>query len=119
MLTWLTWIIVGSSVLAVLLAGIYAWRDRLIDDPLILLLALTEVALLAQVVVVLAHVGNLAEEKGTFVAYALSLPVIPPFAAFLAIKEKTRWAMATVAVGAFAVAVMTGRLEQIWSLHAR
>ena len=35
---------------------------------------------------------------------------------FLALKEKTRWAMGAVAVGAFAVAVMTIRCQQIWDV---
>jgi hypothetical protein len=37
---------------------------------------------------------------------------------FLAIKEKTRWAMGVIVAGAFAVGVMTGRLQQIWNLGA-
>ena len=39
-------------------------------------------------------------------AYLVSLPVIPIGTALLAIKEKSRWAMGSLAVGAFAVAVM-------------
>lgn len=119
MLPWLSWVVIGSSLLALVLAGFYAWRDRLFDDGLLALLAVAEVAVLAQVGVVLAHVGDLRAEKATFLAYALTLPFVPPATAYLAIKEKTRWAMATVAVGAFAVAVMTVRLGQIWGLHGR
>jgi hypothetical protein len=33
----------------------------------------------------------------------------------LTIKEKSRWAMGSMAVGAFAVGVMALRLQQIWS----
>lgn len=118
MLPALTWTVVGLSVAALVLAGLYAWRDRLIDDLLLGLLALTEAALLGQAVVVVTRVGQLAAEKGTFVAYALCLPLLPAGSGWLAIKEKSRWAMAAVAVGAFAVAVMTARLHQIWGLHA-
>jgi hypothetical protein len=39
-----------------------------------------------------------------------------PAAVFRALKEKTRWAMGVVAVGAFGIAVMTARLQQIWNL---
>jgi len=40
----------------------------------------------------------------------------PPAAIFLALTEKTRWSMGVAAVAAFAVAVMTARLQQIWNL---
>jgi hypothetical protein len=109
---------VVAGLLAVL-AGFYAWRDRLIDDRLLLTAAVLELALLAQAVLVLANVGEVSgggSEKATFAAYGLTLPLIPPAVAFVAIKEKTRWAMGVVVAGAFAVAVMTGRLQQIWDL---
>ena len=57
-------------------------------------------------------------EKATFVAYLVSLPVIPIGTALLTIKEKSRWAMGSMAVGAFAVAVMAVRLQQIWNTYA-
>ncbi len=118
MLSWLTATIVTVALVALLLAGLYAWRDRLIDDWLLGVLALSLLGTLAQAVVALVRVGALAEERATFLAYALTLPFIPPAVAYLAIKEKSRWAMGTIAVGAFAVAVMTARLQQIWGMHA-
>lgn len=118
MLPWLTTAIVTAAILALVLAGLYAWRDRLIDDWLLGILALVLLGTLAQAVIALVRVGDLGEERATFLAYALTLPLIPPAVTYLAIKEKTRWAMGTVAVGVFAVAVMTARLQQIWGLHA-
>jgi hypothetical protein len=108
----------AASVLA-LAAGWYAWRDRLVDDRLLLAAALLELGLLVQLVVCLVNVGEVAggADQATFAAYAISLPFVPPAVAFLAIKEKTRWAMGVIAAGAFAVAVMTGRLQQIWDLR--
>ncbi|MDF2092530.1 hypothetical protein P0Y31_09255 [Knoellia sp. 3-2P3] len=108
-----------SAVLAVM-AGWYAWRDRLIDDRLLLVAGLLELGLLVQAAVVLVTVGDVGgggAEKATYAAYGLTLPFIPPAVALLAIKEKTRWAMGVIAAGAFAVAIMTGRLQQIWDLH--
>ena len=108
----------AASVLA-LAAGWYAWRGRLVDDRLLLAAALLELGLLVQLVVCLANVGEVGgrADQATFAAYAISLPFVPPAVAFLAIKEKTRWAMGVIAAGAFAVAVMTGRLQQIWDLR--
>jgi hypothetical protein len=98
----------------------YAARSRLVDDRLLLVAGVLEVGLLVQLVVALAHLGGVpggAGEKATFTAYAVTLPFVLPAAVFLALKEKTRWAMGVVAVGAFAVAVMTARLQQIWNLR--
>lgn len=115
MVSALTVVIVGLSTLALLMAGVYAWRDRLINDPLLLVLALAELGVIVQAVVALVRVTQLAGEKATFAAYALTLPFLLPFATWMAIKEKSRWAMVTIGVGAFAVAVMTYRMHQIWS----
>lgn len=108
----------AAAVLA-LLAGFYAWRDRLIDDRLLLVAAILELALIVQAVAALVNVRDVAAdgaEKATFAAYALTLPLIPPAIAFLAIKEKTRWSMGVIVAGALAIAIMTGRLQQIWNL---
>ena len=80
----------------------------------------TELGLLVQLVVASPTSGGspaAAPRQATFAAYAITLPFVPPAALFLALKEKTRWAMGVVAVGAFAVAVMTARLQQIWNLR--
>ena len=112
-------IYVASAALAIL-AGWYAWRDRLIDDRLLFVAAVLELGLIVQAVVVLVSVGDVGgggAEQATYAAYGLTLPFIPPAVAYLAIKEKTRWAMGVIAAGAFAAAIMTGRLQQIWDLH--
>lgn len=101
-------------------AGWYAARSRLLDDRLLLVAALLEVGLLVQLVVAMVHLGRVpgdTAERATFAAYAITLPFVPPAATFLALKEKTRWSMGVVAVGGFAAAVMTARLQQIWSAH--
>ncbi len=109
--------IIVVAVAVLLLAAWYALRDRLINDWLLGGLALLEVGLIVQAVVGVARIGDLPAEKATFAAYLFSLPFITPLTTLLAIKEKSRWAMVTIGVGAFAVAVMTVRLGQIWSQH--
>ena len=78
-----------------------------------------DIGMLGAHVVALAHVGEVTGgggEQATFAAYALTLPFVPPATLFLALKEKTRWALGVVVVGAFGIAVMTARLQQIWNL---
>lgn len=116
----LTVAVLAASLALMLLAGWYAVRSMLLDDRLLLTAALLEIGLVVQLVVALAHLGRVpgsAAERATFAAYAITLPFVPPAAVFLALKEKTRWSMVVVAVGAFAAAVMTARLQQIWSMH--
>lgn len=115
----LTYAVVGLSVLLLALAGAYAVKDRLIDDWVLGIAALLELALIVQLVTGLAGLNHIEDstETATFAAYLVSLPVIPVGTAFLAIKEKSRWAMGALAVGAFAVAVMAARLQQIWNAN--
>lgn len=116
MLSLLTTLVAVAAVVLALMAVFYAWRDRLIDDGVLFVAAVLEALLLAQAVMGVVRIGDIASgaDRATFLAYALSLPVIPPAVVFLAIKEKTRWSMVVIVAGAFAVGVMTGRLAQIW-----
>ncbi|MBK6887628.1 MAG: hypothetical protein IPH03_15085 [Tetrasphaera sp.] len=98
-----------------------AWRDRLVDDAALILALLVEAGLLVLAVVAALRFRRIDphSEGATFLAYALSLPVVPPMALFVAIKEKTRWAMVVGVVAAVTVAVMAARIAQIWNLYAR
>ncbi|NNM45364.1 hypothetical protein [Knoellia koreensis] len=113
-------VVVFVAALALMgLSGWYAARSRLVDDRLLLVGVVVELGLLVQLVVALVHLGDVAggsSEQATFTAYAVTLPFVLPAAIFLALKEKTRWAMGVVVVGAFGIAVMTARLQQIWNL---
>lgn len=111
-------LLVGCAVL-VLLAAHHLLRDRLIDDPIIVVSALMEVALIVQLVVGLGRSGSISDgaERATYIAYLFTVLVVPPVAVFIAIKERTRWAMAVVLGGAVVVAILVARLEQIWQVH--
>ncbi len=119
MIPTLTWSIVAVCTVLMVLSGWYAYRDRLLNDVLLGLILLVELGTLVQAVRGLTTMGAIADgdERATFAAYLLTLPVVPVGTGFLALKEKTRWAMGAVAVGAFAVAVMALRCQQIWDLH--
>jgi hypothetical protein len=103
-----------------LLACVFAVVDKVINDWLLGLAALVEVGVLVQLVRGLVGIGDLdtGERKATFAAYLVTLPFVLAITVWGAIKDKTRWAMMSIAVGAFAVAVMALRLQQIWDLHA-
>jgi hypothetical protein len=115
----LTVAVVAVATVVCLGAVYYAVRDALIDDKLLFGMALLELGLLVLLVTGLVGIGQIDDstEKATFAAYLITLPLIPISTALLAIKEKSRWAMGSLAVGAFAVAVMAARLLQIWSAN--
>lgn len=117
MLTPVTVVVFAASAAVAVTALIYLWRDRVIDDLLLAVAAVLELGLLVQAVVAVARTRDVAgggAEQATFAAYALTLPVVPLGVAFLALKEKTRWAMGVIVGGMFAVVVMTARMAQIW-----
>jgi hypothetical protein len=105
----------GCVVLAAL-AGVRLARNRLIDDPVVIAGAVLELLLMAQLVVGLAGAGEIGvgSERATFIAYLFTSLVVVPVGIFLAIKEKTRWAMGVVIASAVVVAILVGRLQQIW-----
>lgn len=115
----LTYAVVGLATVLLVAALYYAVRDKLVDDRVLAVAALLELGLLVQLVSGLVGIGHIGDptDRMTFAAYLVSLPVIPVGTALLTIKEKTRWAMGALAVGAFAVAVMAARLQQIWDVH--
>lgn len=111
--------IVALAAVLCVVSVYYAVRDKLIDNLVVLLALAVEVALVVQLALGLTGVGRIDDgaEQATYIAYLITLPLIPVGTAFLAIKEKSRWAMGALAVGAFAVAVMSARLLQIWNLN--
>lgn len=119
MILGLTVAVIAASLVLMVLAGVYAYRDRLINDGLLGLAALVFLLTVVQAGIALARMSQIGSdsELATFAAYAITLPFLPLATTFLAIKDKSRWAMGSIAVGAFAVLVMTARLQQIWNLH--
>ncbi len=119
MIEGLTFVVVALACLLLVGSLYYALRDRLIDDRLLAVAALLEVGLVVMLVLGLLGLDRIEDptEKATFAAYLVSLPLIPIGTSLLTIKEKSRWAMGSMALGAFAVAVMVARLQQIWNTH--
>lgn len=113
-----TVVIVAVAVLGAQ-ALLYLVLDRLVDDAMLLVTAIVEVGLVVLAVataVVHGQVGGTGQ-GATMLAYALTLPILPPVVVLVALKEKTRWAMGVVIAGAFTVGVMAYRIIQIWDLH--
>ncbi|MCF6469476.1 hypothetical protein FAF44_13900 [Nonomuraea sp. MG754425] len=109
-------IVISGSLLLMLMSLIVAIRDRPMGMVLLVGFALLEVALLVQAGFVIAGVagGGGPEDKVTLFGYVGGEVLIPAAGVFLALAERSRWGPAILAVAGFAIAVMTGRLLQIW-----
>lgn len=112
-------VLAGCAVL-LLVAAHHLWRDRVIDDPIIILSALIEVALIVQLVVGVGQAGSIHDgaERATFIAYLVTVLVVLPVTVFITIKERSRWAMGVMLGGAVVVAILVARILQIWQLNA-
>jgi hypothetical protein len=81
------------------------------------LLAVAELGLLIQLVVSIVLVaGGARAEQDTveFFAYLVVALMVPAAAVFWSLIERTRWSTLVLSVGAFTVAVMLARMQQLW-----
>lgn len=117
MVSWLTIVVLVAAAALGILALVYAITRRIVDDRMLLVVGVLEIALLAQVFVGLGQGLNRTTEfeKAVFFAYLITVPFIAPVAVFLALKEKTRSSMLVVLGAALVVGVLVARLVQIWS----
>lgn len=79
------------------------------------LLAVLVVQLVAAAVVLLGTDRDVAEPT-TFGAYLVTVVLVVPFGAALALVERSRWGTAALLVALATVAAMEVRLDQIWRL---
>ncbi|MET8006925.1 hypothetical protein [Nonomuraea glycinis] len=110
-------IVIAGSLLLALASLITAIRDRTMGMILLVSFAVLEVAILVQAGLVIAAVAGGQEAAGgaaTLFGYLAGVALIPVAGVGLALAERSRWGPAILVVAGFAVAVMTGRLLQIW-----
>ncbi|SDM30460.1 hypothetical protein [Nonomuraea jiangxiensis] len=109
-------IVIVLAVLLTLASLVTAIRNRPMGMVLLVGFAVLEVAVLVQAGFVIAAVAGGAgpADKVTLFGYVGGEVLIPPAGVFLALAERSRWGPGILAVAGFAIAVMTGRLLQIW-----
>ncbi len=108
------------AAIAAVLCVVLGLAGRKPSDLTLGAVALIELLLLAQLVVVLIApaVGNPATGSIVeFYVYLVSALLIPALAVFWALLERTRWSTVVLGIAAFAIAVMVFRMYQIWALQ--
>jgi hypothetical protein len=114
-------LVVAISVVAVALAalgGLSTALRRRIGAAHLVTTGLLELLLVVQAVVAVGAVGggHRPAEFATFVAYLVSVVLLPVAGLLWARTEPTRWAGTVLGVAALAVAVMVWRLVDLWEV---
>jgi hypothetical protein len=114
-------LVVAISVVAVVLAALGALSTALrrrIGTAHLATTALLELLLVAQAVVATVALvgGHRPAELTTFLAYLVSVVLLPVAGLLWARTEPTRWAGTVLGVAALAVAVMAWRLLDLWGV---
>ena len=120
MIAGFTAVAVGVALLAGVVAIVLGLAGRRPSDSSLAGAAVTELLLLAQLVVAVVAPASGNRPTGNpieFYAYLISALVIPPAAVLWALIERTRWATVVVGVACLAVAVMIVRMQIIWTVQ--
>ena len=113
----LGWSITALSLLLAAAAAVYVALDRLTDRWLLGLAGALEAALVAQLVVGLAVLGDRAEgaSAGVFVAYLIGVLLIVPVSAVWALGEPSRAGTAVWIVTGLVLPVLVLRVAQVYA----
>ena len=117
MIEWFTWAQVAVAVLAGLLAIVLGLAGTKPNDLTMGATALVGVLLIVQLVVAIlaplfanTATGSVLE----FYTYLVTAVLIPPFAIFYGLVDRSRWSTVVLGVACLAVAIMLYRMNQIW-----
>ena len=121
MIGWFTIVQVVVATVVGLTAVIAGLAGRRPGDVTVGGMALILVLLIVQVVIAIVAplagtppAGSLIE----FWAYLIGALLIPPFAGFWALVERSRWSTVIMGVAALSVAIMVWRMNVIWTTPA-
>lgn len=111
---------IAVAAIAGALAVILGLAGRRPSDASLAGAAVTELLLIAQLVIAIIAptVGNTPSGSVVeFYAYLISALIVPPAAIAWALVERTRWATVVVGVACLAIAVMAVRMQIIWTVQ--
>lgn len=115
----LTVAVVVTALLLAAWCGWAAFRDQPVKDwhyagtALVLLLTLVQLAI--GVVRLAGGDRPAGDSTAVFVSYLVTVVLVLPVVAVVALSERSRWGSATVAVGAAVLAVLQVRLADVWA----
>ena len=116
----LTIALLATTIALALYTAVATVRAKPIDNPTFYLTVAVEVLLVIQLIVglVTLSAADPSMSKGIFIAYLIGLLIVPPLALFWSIAEReSRWGTSVLLVAAVGLAIMIGRLVQLWNGH--
>lgn len=107
------------ALVAAAYAGVLTVRNEPFSNGLFYVIAALEVLLIAQLIGgCIALVQSPRDIDGvTFVAYLVTVAVVPVLAVLWGVSDKSRWGTGVVVIGMVTVAVLCVRLLDLWSGH--
>jgi len=114
----LTTLLIALLAVLAIYAAYLTVRGRPVDNPVFYLACVTELAVIAQLVVGLVRLGDADSHmsKGLFIAYLAGLVCVLPVAGFWGIAEReSRWGTGVLLVATLGLLVMVARLLQLWN----
>lgn len=114
---WLSGAVIALSLLSAAWTGYLLLRDRLAQDRTFVLLAVTEVALIAQLVVGCVALATTDRDVAgvLFISYLVGNSLALPIGVFWSLAERSRSGTGVLLVAALTVAALQVRLDTIWS----
>jgi hypothetical protein len=113
---WLEVLVFVTAGTAAFLAIVHLVRDRVAEDGMYLLLGLTELVLLAQLVVGAIELSDTGRDVSgvLFVSYLIGIVLALPIGAFWSLAERNRAGTAVLLLAALTVIGLELRLDAIW-----
>lgn len=114
----LTVVLIALLALLAIDAAYLTARGKPVDNPTFFLACAAELAVIAQLVVGIARLGDADAHmsKGLFIAYLAGLVCVLPVAGFWGIAEReSRWGTGVLLVATVGLLVMVARLLQLWN----
>ncbi|MBO0810958.1 MAG: hypothetical protein J2P23_02810 [Microlunatus sp.] len=118
MIAWLSYVVVGIAVVAAIWGVLSAIRNRPPGNAQFYWSFLTELAVIAQSVVGFVAIGrgHGPVETATSIGYLAGILVLMPAAIWWGISDRSRYSGLVMTIAGVAVAVMTLRLLELWSV---
>jgi hypothetical protein len=114
---WLEVLVFGLAGITMVVTIVLLARNRPAEDRTYALLAVTELVLLAQLVVGCVALANTERDVsgGLFVSYLVGVVLVLPVGALWSLEERSRAGTAVLLLAAFAVVGLELRLGTIWA----
>ncbi|ROO88174.1 hypothetical protein EDD29_5836 [Actinocorallia herbida] len=118
MVGWLAGALIAVTLAVAVWFLLLSRADKMIQAVHLLVMAVLEVGLLAQVVVAAVRLtgGHEPAEQATFIGYLIGSLVVLPVGAFLAVGERSKWGTVAAAVACLTVPVVILRMQELWSV---